>query len=105
MQGGVFGCSSIPISFILTNFSHFLQCSTFSSVFYSKSKYMRIEALSCDTSAYGFDAVLAHMVPDGTGRLIEYASSVITLKLKEWLSCIFGVTFFYQYCFGHCSHS
>ena len=34
--------------------------------------------LSCDTSAYDVGAVIAHIMPDNTERLITYASRTLS---------------------------
>ena len=65
--------------------------------------------LSCDTSPYGFGAVLSHVYADQLDKPIAYAShSLNTVErkysqlAKEALAILFGVSKFHHYLYGRC---
>lgn len=64
--------------------------------------------LATDASPYGVSAVLSHIYPDRTERVIQYASNALTETQKKYaqidkevFAIIFGVKKFHQFLYGN----
>jgi len=65
--------------------------------------------LACDSLAHDIGAVLSHKFPDGSEKPIGFVSRRLTdtekryvpQVEKEELACVFGVSLFHTYLFGH----
>ena len=63
---------------------------------------------ACDASSYSIGAVLSHRMPDGKERPVGFISRTLTRSEKKYsqiekegLACVFGVTRFHDYLYGH----
>jgi len=64
--------------------------------------------LAVDASPYGVGAVLSHIYPDGTERVIQYASNTLNETQKKYaqidkeaFAIVFGIKKFHQFLYGN----
>ena len=64
--------------------------------------------LACDASSYSIGAVLSHKMPDGSEKPVGFVFHTLTNAEKKYSqiekeerACVYGVTCFHLYLFGH----